>query len=201
MRRFWFLLLLVAGSPALAAPDTVVSVQQLCASCHGPDGVSRWADVPNIAGLPEVVIANALYDYRGHARPCRKPDCVAEGGCPDLSMCGIAEDMSDGMMDNYAVYYSSRAFGPAANDFDQGMAELGQQIHQDKCEICHTGGGTDPEDEASILRGQNKTYITNAMGDYRNGDRLGEDAMIQAIKALSDEQTAALIEFYASPTE
>lgn len=200
MRNIFLSLLLVVSASALAETDVGRSVQQLCVSCHGPDGVSRWADVPNIAGLPEVVIANALYDYRGHARPCRKSVCAAKGACPDLSMCAIARDMSDGMMNNYAVYYSSRAFGPAANDFDAAMAEAGAKIHADKCEICHTQGGTDPADEASILRGQNKAYIANAMSDYRNGDRLGEEAMLRAIKGLTDEQTAALIEFYASPT-
>jgi sulfide dehydrogenase cytochrome subunit len=196
------LITLLFAADVVSAAETDIGAQaQFCVQCHGPDGVSRWPDVPNISGLPEVVIANARYDYRGHARPCRKAACASNGACPDLSMCGIAEDMSDAVMDGYAVYYSSRPFGPAANDFDPAMAAVGRQVHDDKCEICHTQGGTDPADEASILRGQNRDYIANAMGDYRNGDRLGEDAMIRAIMALTDEQSAALIEFYASPVD
>jgi cytochrome c553 len=39
---------IVIMAPAAAGTDLVES----CAVCHGPDGVSRWSDVPNIAGLP-----------------------------------------------------------------------------------------------------------------------------------------------------
>lgn len=172
---------------------------QQCAACHGVDGISRWPDVPNIAGLPEVVIANALYDYRGHARPCRKSVCSEEGACPDQSMCDIAEPMSDGQMDTLARFYAARPFGAAVNEYDPDLAEQGRAVHERSCESCHSKGGSDPADEASILRGQNRAYIANAMDDYRRGRRLGESAMLEKINALTEEEVAAVVEFYASP--
>ena len=195
------LILLVLGLTVIAHAENAPGVIQQCASCHGPDGVSRWGDVPNISGLPEIVIANALYDFRGHARPCRNPACGKEGTCPDMSMCQIAAPLTDGEMDVIARYYAAKPFSPSVAEYDPEKAALGAQIHDDYCEICHTGGGTDPEDEASILRGQNTEYISNAMSDYRSGVRLGEDAMLRKINKLSPEAVEALIHFYASPTD
>jgi len=191
------LLLMLAVTGAGAGELGALAKQ--CAACHGVDGISRWPDVPNIAGLPEVVIANALYDYRGHARPCRKPVCAEDGACPDRSMCEIAEPMTDGQMDTLARFYAARPFGSAANEYDPRLAEQGLTIHNSNCEICHTTGGSDPDDEASILRGQNRAYIANAMNDYRSGQRLGEAAMLKRLNALSAEEVVALVEFYASP--
>lgn len=195
------LILLVLGLSAIAHADPAPGIIQQCAVCHGPDGVSRWGDVPNISGLPEIVIANALYDFRGHARPCRSPACGKEGTCPDMTMCQVSAPLTDGEMDVIARYYAAQPFSPSIAEFDPEKAALGAQIHDEHCEICHTGGGTDPEDEASILRGQNTEYIRNAMSDYRSGDRLGEDAMLRRFNKLTPEEVDALAHFYASPTD
>jgi sulfide dehydrogenase cytochrome subunit len=191
-------LILIAGSAAAADPAPPT---QQCTPCHGVDGISRWPDVPNIAGLPEVVIANSLYDFRGHARPCRKPVCAEDGACPPLDMCLVAEPLTDGQMDVLARFYSARPFGAAANEYDARLAAVGKQVHDKHCEGCHTLGGSDPMDEASILRGQNRTYIANAIADYRSGRRLGEAAMLKRLNALNEEEVVALVEFYASPQE
>ena len=193
--------LLVMGMVIMAQTAAGTDLVKSCAVCHGPDGVSRWSDVPNIAGLPEVVIANALYDFRGHSRPCRKAACAADGACPDDDMCEVAKPLSDGEMDVIARYYSARPFSPSVADYDVAKASIGAGIHEQRCEVCHSGGGSDPKDEASILRGQNMDYIRNALSDYRSGDRLGEEAMLKHlnVKALDDDQVDALVNFYASP--
>jgi sulfide dehydrogenase cytochrome subunit len=195
------LILFALGLAAVAQADPAPGVIQQCASCHGPDGVSRWGEVPNISGLPEIVIANALYDFRGHARPCRVPACGEEGTCPKMTMCQIAGPLSDGEMDVIARYYSAQPFSPSVAEYDEVKAAQGAQIHDKYCETCHSAGGTDPEDEASILRGQNTEYIRNAMSDYRSGKRLGEDAMLRKFNKLTPEEVDALAHFYASPTD
>ena len=52
----------LSAAPVIAADSAFT---EACQVCHGPDGVARWPDIPNISGLPEVVIANALYDACG----------------------------------------------------------------------------------------------------------------------------------------
>ena len=167
-------ILLLISLPAFGAGDPAAGQAKsaICAACHGVDGISRWPDVPNIAGLPEVVIANALYDYRGHARPCRKSVCSEEGACPDQSMCDIAEPMSDGHMDTLARFYAARPFGAAVNEYDPDLAEQGRAVHDRSCESCHSKGGSDPADEASILRAQASVEFSRA--ELRRLEKLAE---------------------------
>lgn len=193
------LLLLVMGAAMVAQAETPPGVVGQCTPCHGPDGVSRWGDVPNISGLPEVVIANALYDFRGSARPCRQPACSAEGACPSLDMCLIARPLTDAQMDVISRYFAAMPFSPSVAEFDPDLAARGAEIHAAKCDGCHSFGGSDPLDEASILRGQNQEYLANAIADYRSGARLGEEMMLRRLRALSDEDVVALLNFYASP--
>ncbi|MGD8636706.1 MAG: hypothetical protein PVI48_09575 [Gammaproteobacteria bacterium] len=196
-----WLTLIMLGLVVAAQAETAPGIVDSCIACHGPDGVSRWGDVPNISGLPEVVIANALYDFRGSARPCRQPSCAAEGACPPTDMCQIARPLTGGEMDIIARYYAAQPFSSSVAEFDETLAARGAEIHSRKCEDCHSKGGSDPMDEASILRGQNMEYLRNAMADYRSGDRLGEEAMLIHLRELSEEDVEALSHFYASPRE
>ena len=69
------LFLLAAGClllPGAAAAD-IDRLTESCQVCHGPDGVSRWPDIPNISGLPEIVIANALYPATDNDEPGDDP--------------------------------------------------------------------------------------------------------------------------------
>lgn len=193
------LVLLIFGMVVTAQAQTAPGVVDQCTACHGPDGVSRWGDVPNISGLPEIVIVNALYDFRGSTRPCRRPACSVEGTCPDLDMCAIANPLSDAEMDIIARYYAAQPFSPSVGEFDWTLAVKGGEIHAEGCEECHSKGGSDPVDEASILRGQNSEYLMNAMSDYRSGERLGEQAMLERLRVLRDEDVEALVNFYVSP--
>jgi sulfide dehydrogenase cytochrome subunit len=195
-------LLVLWGAPAVTAAETSdAAFTAQCEVCHGPDGVSRWADIPNISGLPAVVIANALYDFRGRARPCRSGDCGPKETCPDADMCYLGHELEEGQIDRYAAFYSAQPFSPSAPDVDiePALVTAGAQIHARLCEQCHTRGGSSPMDQASILRGQNMTYLRNAMSDFRSGRREQEAAMAEAIASLGDDDVEALLQFYASP--
>jgi sulfide dehydrogenase cytochrome subunit len=180
---------------AQGAPPTA----EICATCHGEAAPSPFPDVPTIHGLPEVVIENALYDFRGHTRPCRKPDCATAGRCPDMDMCAVAGPMKHDDMEAVATWYEAQAWAPAGEPFNATLVEQGKLLHAAECEICHTAGGTDPLDQASILRGQRSEYLRRAISDYREGRRMAVAAMDAKMKVLSDEDVNALIAYYASP--
>ena len=194
---FLFALAALGGVPPAAADSTLT---EQCQVCHGPDGVSRWPDIPNISGLPEVVLANAMYDFRGRARPCRLPACGQDGSCPDVDMCTLSVGLTEAEIDRYARYYSAQPFSPSVADVDPELVTRGLELHDRYCEKCHTAGGSNPLDEASILRGQNMEYMRNAMADYRERRREQEAPMAKAIDSLDDEDVEALLHFYASPT-
>lgn len=172
----------------------------LCALCHGEEGPSPFPGVPTIHGLPHGVIENALYKYREGERPCRKSECTEDGRCPDMSMCDIAGPMSDEEMDALARWYAARPFAAHRDPYDPELAARGRALHDRHCEVCHTNLGSDPVDDASMLRGQRKVYLRSALEDFQQGRRsVGLDAMDARFKTFSDEELDALAEFYSGP--
>ncbi len=194
------LLLLWIGGPAAADAEAPADVA-VCAACHGAEAPSPYPTVPTIHGLPQAVLDNALFDFRATIRPCRKPDCGAATQCPDIDFCSIAAGLSDDQIGALARWYASRDFVAAGEPYDAALAARGAQLHADKCNSCHTDGGASSVDQATILRGQRKAYLRTAMEDFRQERRVAVAEMDAMIRALSDEDLAALVEFYASPRQ
>jgi cytochrome subunit of sulfide dehydrogenase len=192
------ILVLLIWLPAVQADDAPPAVT-LCAQCHGVAGPSPFPGVPTIHGLPPGVIENALYDFREELRPCRKSECSADGRCPDMSMCDITAEMSKEEMDRLAHWYAAKPFPHHQDPYDPELAAKGRALHDRHCEICHTNSGSDPLDDASMLRGQRKDYLRRALEDFQHGHRLALDAMDERLRELSDDELDALAEFYAGP--
>ena len=60
--------ILLAGNPAGADSQAGRSKAQMCAACHGPLGVSKMPDTPNLAGQPERYLSEQLKAYRSGKR-------------------------------------------------------------------------------------------------------------------------------------
>jgi sulfide dehydrogenase cytochrome subunit len=113
-------------------------------------------------------------------------------------MCAVTADLSDDMIDEVAAYYAGLPFVAAKQDFDAGLAEAGKAVHDAECDRCHSEGGSNPEDEASILAGQNMGYLADTMAEYRAGEREQPKKMEEKLNALSDDDVNALVHYYAS---
>ena len=196
-----------SGFPALvffclAAPAAVMAADELaaeCNDCHGDAGVSRWEDVPIIAGLDAFSAADALYAYRDKARPCvssawRQGDTSR----PETDMCEETAELSDDDIEALAEHYAGLEFVPAKQAFDAALAEKGKAIHAAGCDRCHSDGGSNTEDEASILAGQWMGYLERAFTEYRSGEREQLDKMKAEMDKLSDDDATALLHYYAS---
>lgn len=187
-------------APLAAVAHEAPPIVPLCAMCHGDTGPSPFPGVPTIHGLPPNVIENALHNYRARARPCRKSKCSEDGRCPDMSMCDIVGSMSDEDIDLLAYWYAQQPFAKHQDPYDPELALRGRAIHDRVCEVCHTNLGSDPYDDASMLRGQRKVYLRTALEDFKQGRRTsGLNAMDARLKALSDEDLDGLAEFYSGP--
>lgn len=203
MRALLFSLALagVLASPVvLAETSEVPGIVPFCAMCHGEDGPSPYPGVPTIHGLPHGVIENALWKYREGRRPCRKSECSEDGRCPDISMCDIVASMPNEEMHELAVWYAAQPFAKHKDPYDPVLAERGRELHERYCEVCHTNFGSDPVDDASMLRGQRKVYLRNALEDFQQSRRSsGLEAMDRRLRMLSDEELDALAEFFSGP--
>ncbi len=89
--------LLTAGPTVLAAGDVAAGKTKsaLCASCHGPEGISPQPNFPIIAGQYQDYIVRALKDYQSGERE----NAIMKGFVANLS----AQDMKD-----LAAYFYSQ---------------------------------------------------------------------------------------------
>jgi sulfide dehydrogenase cytochrome subunit len=190
---------LLYGLPVAAAEPPAKAA--LCATCHGGDAPSPYGGVPTIQGQPASALENALYDFRATIRPCRKPDCGPGKPCPELDFCAIVRELSDEEIGALAAWYASQPYAAQTQDWNPALAARGQALHAAHCESCHSGGGLSPENQATILRGQPKSYLHRAIRDFSHDRRIAVAEMDAIIRDLSEQDIAALVEFYARPVQ
>jgi sulfide dehydrogenase cytochrome subunit len=189
--------LLIFGASAQAGDLDAIIAE--CNDCHGPAGVSENTDVPTIAGIPEFVHSDALYIYRDEERPCAS-SAFRHGDTsrPETTMCAVVADLDDDTIDAVAAHYAELPFVPAKQEFDAALAATGKAIHEEHCDKCHSDGGSNPDDEASILAGQWMGYLETTFAQYAADERDQPSSMRDKMEALSDADEAALIHYYAS---
>jgi sulfide dehydrogenase cytochrome subunit len=198
--RTLILLLFSAGMAAgfagtgSAAADGARLAAEKCESCHGKNGNSEKHDVPSIAGFSDVVIWDSLDMYQSGER--KGVRYTVDGKETDMNE--IASDLSEEDMDALALFYAEQTFLPRSQTFDAALAEKGAEIHDSKCENCHSEQGSNADDDAAILAGQWIPYMRAQCAAFRAGDREAPRKMKKKIDSLSDEDIEALINFYAS---
>lgn len=191
--------MLLAASFSVASASDLDSLMEGCSGCHGDAGVSQWNDVPTIAGIDAFGHADALFMFRDGDRPCQE-SAYRQGDTSRAAttMCAAVADLSDDDIEALGDAYSELPFVPAVQDFDAALAESGGAIHEQNCSKCHSDGGSNVDDEASILAGQWMGYLEHSFADYLSGDRPQDKKMKEKMEALSAEDVTALIHYYAS---
>lgn len=158
---------------------------QTCSACHNGNGTTLSSDIPIIAGQPFSVIEDALILFAGGQRPC-------------TAMCAIAAALSPLEQEALANYLEQQTFIPAAQEFEPALAALGAELHlTNGCETCHSQGGRNGNGMAPILAGQWTPYLRNALDQIKAGKRRGPKVMNQAVQSLSNDESEALLNFYA----
>lgn len=199
--RLWKYLT-VTAMVALFSTASVADVETImknCNDCHGDNGVSQWADVPTIAGIDAFGHADQLFMFRDEERPCSESEYrQGDTSRAATSMCAIAGELSDDDIEALGDAYSALPFVAAAQEFDAALAEAGAAVHSQNCDKCHSDGGSNVEDEASILAGQQMAYLENSFAEYLSGDRGQDKKMKEKLDALSADDVTALVHYYAS---
>ena len=177
----------------------VAAMAEGCNGCHGDGGVSQWGDMPTIAGIDAFTHSDALYVYRDGERPCAESEYrTGDTSRAPTTMCAIAADMSDDDIEAIAEHYAGMRFVPAKQDFDAALAAKGADIHKAECDRCHSDGGSNADDEASILAGQWMPYLRDAFAHYASGERPQDRKMQEKMDPLSADDVEALLHYYAS---
>lgn len=182
-----------------ASAGDLDALMEGCNGCHGDGGVSQSSDVPTIAGIPEFVHADALYVYQDEARPCAKSKYRhGDTSRPATTMCAAVADLSEDQIDALAAAYAEKPWVKAKQTFDAALAAKGKGLHDEHCDRCHSEAGTNPEDEASMLGGQQMGYMQAMFDQYAAGTREQPGKMKEKMDALSADDVKALVHYYGS---
>jgi cytochrome c553 len=115
---FLFILLMTYAGSASAQDlqslgQDIPGLIRECESCHGPNGVSKEADIPSLAGKSVKHIQTAIDQFYFYERHC--PTTTYRYGeheqSPPMNMCSIANGLSDEEILALAQHFESQSAG------------------------------------------------------------------------------------------
>jgi cytochrome c553 len=168
--------------PFAAPAQTIEEKAQICAACHGGNGVPPKQDfpVPVIWGQNLGYLFFQLRDFKSGAR---KND----------QMSPIAEGLEHSDLMALATYFAKKPW-PNLQQPRPGadVAALAQRANASVvCTSCHQEGfigeGTQPR-----LAGQERAYLAKTMTDFQSGARGNNPGMSDLMKAITAPDIAAL---------
>lgn len=170
-----------------------------CANCHGKDGASTESDVPIIGGFSAPYIIDSMAAYKKKGRPC--PETKYRSGDKKgqkTDMCHIAKDLGDADVKQLAQHFAGKKFVRAQQKFDPALAKKGKELHDRRCEKCHSEGGSLASDDGGILAGQWMPYLEESFKEYSTGKRPMPEKMKPKMEKLDKADYDALVHYYGS---
>lgn len=191
---------------------------QLCATCHGQQGIAIVPNFPNLAGQRADYMYWELESYKHGARP-------------QSAMTPLVELLSDDDMRNLAVYYAAMvppaparaadAEADAAPAADPELLRRGEQLylHGDAaqgippCQGCHgadarghpramqvDSAGYTPYAVYPALRGQQSVFLQLTLEEFRAGERTGStvDRIMNGIGHRLDDRSISALSAWLS---
>lgn len=159
---------------------------EICAGCHGDNGISQTENIPSLAGQLDQFIQWQLVFFRAGARK-------------NEQMQPIVEQLSNDDIRNLGAYFAQLAPFKGGKDDNPELSEKGKQAAAGRrCASCHTDTFVGTKAVARIA-GQREEYLVKALHDYKSGARSGgaQAAMADVAYPLSDEEITALAHYLA----
>lgn len=191
-RYVLFLILIVQGQ-LYAASGAEIAKQ--CDDCHGTNGQSEKDDVPSIGGFSDFGIVDLLESYRNGSRQARSYK-TSDG--QETDMAEISRSLSEDDAMSVAEHYASQQWQPHEQTFDAALARRGAQIHDIKCDKCHSEHGGAAVDDLAIMLGQWRNYLEMEFQDFDSGERKMARKMREKYETLSAADKKAILELYVS---
>lgn len=155
-----------AAKPDLARAQQIAT--QVCASCHGAEGISAASANPHLAGQHAQYIATQLDHFK---RGLRK----------NAVMMAMAAQLTPDDERALGVYFSDKKPKPGAAK-DKDLAGMGQKIYRGgnaktglpACASCHSPNGAGIPVQYPRLAGQYSDYVYAQLQGFVKGERGGE---------------------------
>jgi cytochrome c553 len=153
-----------------------------CVKCHGEDGNSSGAGMPNLTAQSAEYFVHAMQAY-------------ATGERAHKLMTKLVSDLDEQAIKDMAVYYAVQK--PLRKESSsEGDAKAGEAAAE-PCAVCHGDNGNASGNDMPTLAGQDARYFVKAMQAYQKGNRQHEK-MFEAAEKLSEAEMGNLAAFYAS---
>lgn len=168
--------------PSALSADAAAGAQKAaaCTSCHGENGISRTAQIPNLAGQSAHYLANQLNAFKSGQRN-------------NPMMQNMAGNLSDDDISNLAAHFAGLTAQSAGGDAQ--LASSGQS----KAAMCLGCHGAEGKGHGPIprLAGQHPDYLQAQLHNFKQGSR--KNGPMQAIASnLSDDDMKVLAAYFGS---
>src|SRR5260370_26953163 len=182
------LLVAFACGPSAHAADIAAGKQkaEICAGCHGDNGISQMENIPSLAGQLDQFIQWQLVYFRAGSRK-------------NEQMQPIVEQINNEDIRNLGAYFASLTPPKGPKDDNPDLSEKGKQpAARRRWASCLTDNYAGTKAVARIA-GQREDYLLKALHDYKSGVRSGggQAAMADVAYPLSEEEITALAHYLA----
>lgn len=153
-----------------------------CLGCHGIQGYrNAYPDyaVPRLRGQSAQYIITALHEYKSGLRDH-----------PTMRL--QASSLSDQDIADVAAYFSSKPLVAASQSSPPKVPQPAVV-----CTSCHGSNGIGVTPMYPNLAGQHASYLTRAIQEYHNKDRLNP-IMDSMAASLTREQISAIVDYFSS---
>lgn len=178
---------------------------QVCATCHGANGLAVAPMFPNLAGQSQTYLYVQLRAFKDGARdnPIMKP---------------MASALSDRDMRDIAAHFASLPGKPVSAAVRE--PSRGETLFHDgdpargipPCQGCHGSDGRGPRPDPTstapqpawasfpVLAGQNAVYVAEQLKAFRDGTRAGlsNDRVMQGVAGNLDDRDIQALAAYIS---
>jgi cytochrome c553 len=185
---FMLVAAVLSALPARAADIAAGKAKavEICAGCHGENGLSQMENIPSLAGQLDQYIQWQLVYFRAGSRK-------------NEQMQPIVEQLNNDDIRNLGAYFASLTPPTAPKDDNPDLSEKGKQAAVGRrCASCHTDSFAGTKAVARIAA-QREEYLVKALHDYKSGVRSGggQAAMADVAYPLSAEEITALAHYLA----
>jgi cytochrome c553 len=158
---------------------------QVCAACHGANGVPKGPSIPVIWGQQESYLEKQLHDFRTGARSAEV-------------MNWMAKTLDDPEVRPSGTFFGGRKWPVRV----QAAAAMTPPAGIAVCQACHQanfmGAAQNEGAPTPRLAGQSYEYLVEAMRRFAEGERTNNADMVQIMKALSPAQRDAMAHYLSA---
>lgn len=154
----------------------------LCGYCHGKDGNSVKADIPNLASQNTEYLLTQF-------------ELFATGDRKSYVMQQLARSLSDEEKINMSLYYTSQTVRP-----QEGVttSAKGKAKYESLCFACHGADGRGNQD-LPRLAGQKKAFLIKTLKGFKEGKASrAKSPMVNIMKAVDVSEIEPLADYIAT---